>query len=259
MALCREIERDGAAVEHAEHDDFAVQAGGGRDAEHDILSAHRDADAPILRQAPLGDVELGEDFQARDDGRGEAGRMRFGILQLAIITVADAHAVLERLDMNVRGHALDRLGDDLVDQPDHRRLARQILQPLGIIFRCFDGFRCFRGGFGLGVKPVEGCFKFDRYGDFEARLHPRGERDGGAGEMVERVGHGDDQTCRAGRDRQRHARGRRAENAGAAGRAKPGCPDSFPESQWRCRAGSPSFPLKPVRRRGRAGPAPANS
>ena len=240
MALRREIEGDGAAVEHAEHDDFAVQAGRGRDAEHDILAAHGDADAAVLRQAPLGDVELGEDLQARDDGRREAGRMRLRLLQIAVIAVADAHPVFERLDMNVGGHALDRLGDDLVDQADDRRFARHVLQPLGIILRR-RGLRRFRVARPRGRAGRE--LLQARWGRRpRCAIQPSGERNGGAGEMVERIGHGDDESvpCRPARSPAAR-RGPRAGNAGAADPAIPDRQDNVPESQSKRRAGGPAF------------------
>ena len=40
----------------------------GRDAQVDLAAAHGGLDAPVLRQAPLGDVELRHDLDARGDG-----------------------------------------------------------------------------------------------------------------------------------------------------------------------------------------------
>ena len=57
QAELREIERDRVAVEHAQHQGFAVQRRDGGNAEIDLLAAHRQLDAAVLRQAPLGDVE----------------------------------------------------------------------------------------------------------------------------------------------------------------------------------------------------------
>ena len=42
--------------------------------------------------------------------------------------------MLERLDVDVGGAGLDRPGDQPVDDPHDRRLARQIAQPLHVIF-----------------------------------------------------------------------------------------------------------------------------
>ncbi len=62
--LLGEIEGDRATVQHAEHDDLAMQAGRGGDAEDHVLPADGHADAAILRQAALGDVHFREDFDA---------------------------------------------------------------------------------------------------------------------------------------------------------------------------------------------------
>ena len=61
------------------------------------------------------------------------------------------NAVLARLDVDVGGAHLDRAGDELVGESDHRRTARHVFQP-------FDVERCVRcagralGSF-AGVAP----------------------------------------------------------------------------------------------------------
>ena len=76
-----------------------------------------------------------------------AGR-RVGFVQHAVVAVADAQPVLERLDMDVGGLGLHRSGDQLVDQADHRRLAGQVLQPFGVLLQRRAG---------LGVGSVRVC------------------------------------------------------------------------------------------------------
>ena len=56
-------------------------------------------------------------------------------LQHTVNAVTDAKFVLERLEMNVRSMRLDRPCDQLIDEPDDRRLARKVLEPLRILFR----------------------------------------------------------------------------------------------------------------------------
>ncbi len=89
MALGGEIECHRAAVQYAQDNNLAMQAGRRRDAEHHILAAHRDADTAILRQPSLRDIELRENLDPRDDRRRQPRRLGFGILQIAIIAVAD--------------------------------------------------------------------------------------------------------------------------------------------------------------------------
>ena len=64
--------------------------------------------------------------------RQPAGR-RLHLVQHAVDAVADAQLVLERLDVDVRRARLDGAADQLVDEADHRRLARHVLQPLGVL------------------------------------------------------------------------------------------------------------------------------
>jgi hypothetical protein len=54
------------------HDDALARPLAGGDGAHahvDSLRADLEADAPVLRQALLGDVEAGHDLHARHDGR----------------------------------------------------------------------------------------------------------------------------------------------------------------------------------------------
>src|SRR6266576_1913757 len=85
----------------------------------------------------------------------------------AVIAVADAQPILERLNMNVRRAGLDCAGDQLIDETDNRRLARQVLQPLGVLLARFgiadDLVRAagaaFTSGLTLGIKTVKGGFE----------------------------------------------------------------------------------------------------
>jgi hypothetical protein len=73
------------------------------------LSVDADLDAAVLRQAFLGDVQVAENLDARNDGRLEALDLRRHrhFLQHAVDAVADAELVLERFEVNVRGAQFD--------------------------------------------------------------------------------------------------------------------------------------------------------
>ena len=86
----------------------------------------------VLRQAALGDVELGQDLDARDDGGAEPGRRRADLAQPAMDPVAHPQMVALGLDVDVGGAHPHRVGEQLVDQPDHRRLLRLPDQALDI-------------------------------------------------------------------------------------------------------------------------------
>jgi hypothetical protein len=150
-------------------------------------------DAAVLRQAALGDVEPGHDLDAGRDRGGKARGRGVRLVQHAIIAVTHAQTVLEWLDMNVGCLGLHRAGDDLVDQPDHRRLARQILQPLGIFLQPLRlAIARLAALFGLGIvaiQPVESGLELDRQGHFEPHRLAGGSGDRLRGEAIERIGH----------------------------------------------------------------------
>ena len=76
VAEADDVERaeTGAAVEHADDDLLAVRRGERGDAQVDHRAAHGDARASVLRTHPVGDVEPGEDLDARDERRRERPR-----------------------------------------------------------------------------------------------------------------------------------------------------------------------------------------
>ena len=67
----------------------------------------RQPDAAVLRQAPLGDVEVGHDLDARGDGEGQVPRRRHHLVEHAVGADADLELVLERLEVQVAGVVLD--------------------------------------------------------------------------------------------------------------------------------------------------------
>jgi hypothetical protein len=83
-----EIEDDALAVEDSHHHTFAVRSGHRGNAQVQLLAPHAVHDAAVLRQPPLGDVELGHDLDTADHGRGGLGRGRLHFLQYAVDAVA---------------------------------------------------------------------------------------------------------------------------------------------------------------------------
>ena len=80
------------------------------------------ADAAVLRQALLGDVEPRHDLDARDHQRRHRALGLQHLAQHAVDAEAHHQAVLERLDVDVGGVLADRLGQHGVDQADDRRV-----------------------------------------------------------------------------------------------------------------------------------------
>ena len=116
------------AVEQAHDDAFAVERGQRGNAQIHFAAQDLDLDAAILRQAALGDVQLGHQLQARNDGGLQLARRRLLVEQHAIHAEADAELFLERLDVDVAGALLDGVGDHGVHQADDRRFAGHVAQ-----------------------------------------------------------------------------------------------------------------------------------
>ena len=122
---------------------------------------------------------------------------------IAVAAVAHPQPVFERFDMDVRGLGLHRPGEDLVDQADHRRLARHVLQPLGIVLACVArGVVGGRTRFLVRIQALQCGIQLDRYSDLQAHAHVDGGGNGRGDEAVERVGQRHHQRFAVDRDRQ---------------------------------------------------------
>ena len=87
-----------------EAQDQALAVGHGHRRETDVVVATGDlqADAAVLGQALLRDVEVAHDLDARGDGGLQCARQRLhGLVEHVVDPEADADLVLERLDVDV--------------------------------------------------------------------------------------------------------------------------------------------------------------
>ena len=82
----------------------------------------RDADPAVLRHPLLGDVELAHDLQPRDHRADHPLRHVRRLLQHAVDAEADPQLALFGLEVDVGGPLPHRLGEDAVDELDHRRV-----------------------------------------------------------------------------------------------------------------------------------------
>ena len=106
-------------VEHAEHGVFAVHSGHDADAEVDEAALVANAETAVLRDAALGDVELGHDLDAGQDGLVVLARDgRHGLLQHAVDAVLDEERVVEGFEVDIGSAALERGEDGGVDEAD---------------------------------------------------------------------------------------------------------------------------------------------
>ncbi len=161
------------AVEQAHDDAFAVERGQGGNAEIDFAAEDVDLDAAVLRQAALGDIELGHQLQARDDGGLEFARRRVLIEEHAIHAEADAEFLFERLDVDVAGALFDGLRDHGVHQADDRRFARHVAQVFEVFVRPRPPAWPFRfRSFRFAVVAVDGVENFLLAGERGQHFEP---------------------------------------------------------------------------------------
>ena len=117
-------------VEEPQHHLLAEERRQRRDAEvHLPAASHLELDAAVLRQPPLGDVQLGHDLEPRDDRVAQLHRRLHHFVEHAVDAVADAELLLVGLDVDVRRVALDGVGEDQVHELDDRGVlgfARQL-------------------------------------------------------------------------------------------------------------------------------------
>ena len=97
-----------AHVEDADDDALAVHGRRGGNAQIDSLAQQRHPRPPVLRQAALGNVQLGQDLDARDHGRRQPGRRGAHLTQAAMNAVA--HAQRHVVDLVAAGAQLHRRG-----------------------------------------------------------------------------------------------------------------------------------------------------
>ena len=88
-------------------------------------------DASVLRDAMLRDDHVRLDFQARNDGGLQAFRRRLHFLHHTVNAITQAESLFQRLQVDVRRAQLERVHDELVHQPDERRIAIHIRAVVG--------------------------------------------------------------------------------------------------------------------------------
>src|SRR6266545_5522842 len=113
-----------------------VDRGHDRDPEVDGASLHPEAEAPVLGDALLRDVQLRHDLEAADDGVVVA--LVEGIeggIEDTVDPVLDEHLPVLGLDVDVRGAAVDGAQDERVLEPDDRALPGQAreVHSLGLV------------------------------------------------------------------------------------------------------------------------------
>ena len=106
-----------AAVENTQHDLLAEQCRQSTDAEIDLPGFGQiELDAPVLRHAFFGDVQLRHDFETRGDALAQFDRSLGDLFEDAVDAQPYAIVGLVRLEMDIRGASADRIHQHLVDE-----------------------------------------------------------------------------------------------------------------------------------------------
>jgi len=137
-----------AFVEQAQHGALAMRAGQGRDAHVDRARAQAQADAAVLRQAFFGNVQLGHDFQARDQRGVQRAVGLHHFAQCAVHPKAHARMAFVGFDVDVAGAIARRLRQQGVEHADDGGVVAGLEQ-------VFD-----RGQFLHHARKVGGRFHF---------------------------------------------------------------------------------------------------
>ena len=152
---------------------------------------------PSWGSRALGDVQLGHELEAGDDGGLQPGRGGVHGMQDAVDPVAHPEVLLEGFQVDVAGPALHRPGDHLVDHANHRDLGSHIPQLLDVLGNAFGLFQPFaRLLHRLGplvrspVEPFQGLVDLGFPAQAHPDLQPCEHAQGLQGVPVGGVGHG---------------------------------------------------------------------
>ena len=159
-----------------------------------MVAVDGDPDAAVLRDAPLGDVEVAHDLHAADDAADHAPRHGGRVHEHAVDAEAHAQLVAVGRQVHVGGALLDGLGDDPVDELDDRRVLGGVeqLDDLGAALLLLLEAGRLDDVVQAREARDEGADVLAR-GDRGAHLVAGHQRDVVDGEDVGRVGHGHEQ------------------------------------------------------------------
>ncbi len=113
-------------VEETEHHPFAEKGGDDGYADVHIPSGDDDPESPVLGEPFLGDVQSRHDLHPGNKGILHDLGGSEHLVEESVDPEAHLHFPFERLDVDVAGPFLDRLEDDGVQEPDHRRLVGEL-------------------------------------------------------------------------------------------------------------------------------------
>ena len=141
-------------LQKADGDALAMDRRHGGDADVVFALVDLDSGAAVLRQAALGDVELGQDLDARHRRLAEIGGQHARFHQHAVDPPPDDDAAPRRLDMEVGGARRRGFAEQAVDQVDDRRVERQVLEMLLVVVAAGGQRAGHRLFFGMAINQL---------------------------------------------------------------------------------------------------------
>ena len=171
-----QVQDDLLPVQDADDHALPQQGGEGGDPEIDVVALDLQAEAAVLGQPALGDVQAGHDLQAGEDRGLQPLGGRFGLVEDAVLAVAHPEGVLKGLQVDVAGPHLNGPEHQEVDQLDDGGLPGHIpeMADLGGLLRGQIQF------FGLQVahQPGHGAARLvHRLDEFQDLLFGRLDRE----------------------------------------------------------------------------------
>ena len=98
-----QIQHHHRSIQDPHHHALAEHRGQHAHAQIDRMPAHGQANSPVLRHAPLGNVQIGHHLDARGNGKRQVTRRRHHLVQYPVRPNANLELVLEGLEMQVAG------------------------------------------------------------------------------------------------------------------------------------------------------------
>src|SRR6202034_778914 len=102
--------------------------GHSRDAHVDFATTHAEADSAILWQTVLSNIEIGEDFKARNHGRMQMHRVRLDILKNTVDAISQPGAGSTDGYVDIGGFLFDGILNCRVDKMNGRRIGGEVLK-----------------------------------------------------------------------------------------------------------------------------------
>jgi hypothetical protein len=132
MPTASRLSTPSGLVEQSQHGALAVCAGQRGDSHVHRAPTQAQADTAVLRQAFFRDVELGHDFQARNQRRVQGAVGLYHLAEHAVDAKAHAGVALVGLDVDVAGALAHGLRQQRVEHADDGRVVGRLQQVLDL-------------------------------------------------------------------------------------------------------------------------------